>query len=160
MEEPQVTPLEQVDVWANLRRDQQGRALCHAHSGRTGELCNAPAVRGMTVCRTHGGASKQAINKAKLRLAELVDPAIATLAREMATAETSADRQRAANSILDRAGWGRVTAIEGGDVRELLIARLLSMRDQALELDQVYEPEVLALDGEPAVIDAATDARL
>ena len=53
-----------------------------------------------------------------------------------------------------------MTAIEGGDVRELLIARLLSMRDQALELDQVYEPEVLALDGEPAVIDAATDARL
>jgi len=108
----------------------------------------------MTVCRTHGGASKQAQNKAKLRLAELVDPAIATLAREMATAETSADRQRAANSILDRAGWGRVSAIEGGDVRELLIARLLAMRDQAAELDQVYEPEALALDGEPGVVDA------
>lgn len=154
MANPQVTPLEPVDVWANLRRDQQGRALCHAHSTRSGELCNAPAVRGMTVCRTHGGASRQARDKAKLRLAELVDPAIATLAREMATAETSADRQRAANSILDRAGWGRVTTIEAGDVRELLIARLLSMRDQAAELDQVYEPEAFDQTYEETVVDA------
>lgn len=135
-----------------VRRDERGRLLCKAKSQRTGQLCGAFAVTGMTVCYVHGGATPQARSKAKLRLAELVDPAIATLAREMVNADSSADRQRAANSILDRAGWGRVTTIEAGDARELLIQRLLSMREAAVadgaEL-AVHDPEIHVIDQEP-----------
>jgi hypothetical protein len=99
----------------------------------------------MTVCRVHGGSAPAAKNKARLRLAELVDPAIATLAREMATAQSSKDRMAAANSILDRAGWGRVTNVEIGDARELLVARLIALRDeiqQAPPAPQVIEGDV------------------
>jgi hypothetical protein len=32
----------------------QRSARCHAHSKRTGEPCNAPAVVGWLVCRMHG----------------------------------------------------------------------------------------------------------
>jgi len=89
----------------------------------------APAMRGQNVCRAHGGAASAAKRAAKLRLAALVEPAIATLAREMADrSNTSRDKQTAANSLLDRAGWGRVTKIEAADARELLFQRLLEIQ--------------------------------
>jgi len=88
-------------------------------------------MSGQRVCRTHGGSSPQAKRKAALRLVELIDPAIATLAREMVQADTSADRQRAANSILDRAGVPRVTKEIGVDTsREVLLTRLREIRKQ------------------------------
>ena len=93
-------------------------------------------MSGSSVCRMHGGGSALARRKAKLRLAELVDPAIATLAREMTTAEKSADKQAAANSLLDRAGWGRVTKVEQTDARSLLVQRLLEIRDEAIAEEQ------------------------
>lgn len=70
-------------------------------------------------------------NKARLRLFELVDPAIATLAREMKSAQSSADRQRAANSILDHAGYGRASKVEPADARALLLELLLELRAEA-----------------------------
>jgi hypothetical protein len=84
----------------------------------------------MRVCRMHGGASPGAKRKAALRLLELVDPAIATLAREMAQADTSKDRQSAANSILDRAGYGRAQMVEVGDARQMLIQRLIDLQQK------------------------------
>lgn len=66
---------------------------------------------------------------AAIRLMELVDPAIATLAREMDDADSSSDRQRAANSILDRAGVGRQQRIELDDARQVLADRLRELRD-------------------------------
>ena len=113
------------------RVDAQNRVLCSAHSGRTGELCRAPAMHGQQVCRLHGGGTRASKAKAKLRLAGLVDPAIATLAREMVNGDTSAARQSAANSILDRAGWGRVTRVEAVDARQVLLDRLRELRDAA-----------------------------
>lgn len=113
----------------SIRLDAQGRLLCKAKR-RDGQLCKAPAVAGMRVCKLHGGKSPQAKNAAKLRLAELVNPAIATLAREMTQADKSADKQRAANSLLDRAGYGRVQRMEVADAKELLLQRLLAMRDE------------------------------
>ncbi len=62
-----------------------------------------------------------------------MDPAIATLAREMVNATTSRDRQRAANSILDRSGWGRVTKVEAVDARQVLLQRLHELREAAEE---------------------------
>ena len=103
---------------------------CHARSKATGKECGREAVPGATVCRYHGGAAPQVQRKAALRLLELVDPAIGTLAREMATADKSADRQRAANSILDRAGIARKVETPDSDIaRAMLVERLLALRD-------------------------------
>lgn len=119
------------------RYDAQNRLLCSARR-RDGDLCQSPAMHGQRVCRMHGGSAPQARSKARLRLAELVDPAIATLSREMVNADSSADRQRAANSILDRAGVPRVTReIEADTAREILLTRLLELRSQHNGTDSV-----------------------
>ena len=97
-----------------------------------GDRCKNPAVPGATVCRFHGGATQHVRKKAALRLAALVDPAIGTLAREMVKAERSSDRQRAANSILDRAGIVRKQDGEAEIARSLLVERLRAIRDEAL----------------------------
>lgn len=123
-----------------FRYDQQNRLLCTAMSRRSGELCKAPAMKGQRVCRVHGGASSQARRKAKLRLMELVDPAIATLAREMTQADKSADKQRAANSILDRAGFGRQQQVEVDDARALLLQQILKARGESLD-DYADDPD-------------------
>lgn len=109
-----------------IRIDKQNRVLCHAKR-KDGELCKSPAITGMKVCKMHGGSTKAAKRGAALRLAELVNPAIATLAREMANADKSADKQRAANSILDRAGYGRHQVIEASDSREILRQGLMEI---------------------------------
>lgn len=95
-------------------------------------------MSGQEVCRLHGGSTQRSRRKAALRLAELVDPAVATLGREMAQADRSADRQRAANSILDRAGYGRVQKVEVSEAREMLVQKLLELRE-ARELDEIDE---------------------
>src|SRR3546814_21188983 len=92
----------------------QGRGQCTAKSTTTGERCTKAPIRGGTVCATHGGSAPQVRKKAALRLLELVDPAIAVLAREMVNADKSADRQRAAHSVLDRPGVARPATRKGG----------------------------------------------
>lgn len=124
------------------RYDENGRRLCSAHSSRTGELCRGPAMKGQTVCRSHGGASRRSKAAAKLRLAELVDPAIATLAREMVQAGKSADKQRAANSILDRAGFPRASRVEQDDARAVLIEKLRRLRGEDPEGDGVLDDDI------------------
>lgn len=134
-----------------FRYDEWNRRLCTARSSRTGELCRAAAIGGATVCRVHGGANRQVRRKAALRLAELVDPAIATLAREMTSADKSADRQRAANSILDRAGYGRTVQVDGDAARQILVQRLLAMRAEPVEPEELqpapYAPPADAREG-------------
>ena len=76
-------------------------------------------------------------------LASLVDPAIATLGREMVKAERSSDRQRAANSILDRAGISRAASSEVEVARALLLERLA-----ALKLERDGGPALPVLDAE------------
>lgn len=107
------------------------RRQCTA-TAKTGERCQKPPINGATVCIKHGGGAPQVRRKASLRLLELIDPAIATLAREMATAEKSADKQRAANSILDRAGMPRRTEImDGAAATDLLVERIKELRHEA-----------------------------
>ena len=106
----------------------EGERMTCTAMNKQGKRCRGMPIAGGTVCRFHGGGAPQVKRKAALRLLELVDPAIATLAREMATATKSADRQRAANSILDRAGITRKTAPSPSDARDLLLARLVELR--------------------------------
>lgn len=133
-EAPEVTVL--LGGGQEARQDLYGRVLCSAHR-RDGKLCKSPAVKGLKVCRMHGAGAPQVRNAAKLRLQELVNPAIATLAREMTTADKSADKQRAANSILDRAGFGRASRVEVEDAKDQLYQKLLEYAEdnQAIEED-------------------------
>ena len=109
-------------------KDQRTR--CRARN-RQGNQCAKYAIPGGTVCRMHGGAAPQVIRSANIRLIELINPAIAALARELLKGDTSADRVRAANSILDRAGVvRRVDGPSVEDAQALLVARLLALRDQ------------------------------
>jgi hypothetical protein len=101
---------------------------CSART-RSGARCRQRPIQGGTVCRMHGGSAPQVKRAANLRLLELINPAIATLAREMATAPFSADRQRAANSILDRAGVVRSSGPDGDLARALLIDRLMTLKE-------------------------------
>lgn len=118
-----------------VRFDMQNRRLCHA-TRRDKKLCMAPAIMGMMVCRMHGGSTKKAKQGAKLRLQELVNPAIAVLAREMASADKSADKQRAANSILDRAGLGRHSKVDVGEAQQALYDKLLAFKERQTEEDE------------------------
>lgn len=97
------------------------------------------------MCDTHGGKAPQVRRKAAIRLLELVDPAIAVLAREMVNADKSADRQRAANSVLDRAGVPRTaTVIDGESAKSLLVERINALRGEA-ELPEMTDDEKDAL---------------
>lgn len=105
-----------------------GGVRCKART-KSGEQCKKYAIAGGTVCPTHGGSAPQVKKRAAMRLLELIDPAITTLAREMATATRSSDRQRAANSILDRAGVVRREAPQKEDVYDLVAERLRALRE-------------------------------
>lgn len=131
-----------------IRVDAQGRVLCHAKR-RDGKLCMSPVVTAMKVCRMHGGSTNKAKQGAALRLAQLVNPAIATLAKEMTAAEKSGDRLRAADSVLDRAGHGRHQVVEASDAKELLRQGLYEMwrkgqqQQQTAEIDPEDDAPVL-----------------
>lgn len=107
------------------------RRQCTATSRTTGNRCGQRPIPGGTVCRYHGGAAPQVQRSARGRLAELVMPAIETLNHERENAKRSADRQRAANSILDRAGITRGHSAEVDAARALLLERILTLRAEA-----------------------------
>lgn len=119
-----------------------GYVTCSARN-KVGNRCGKRPEPGTNVCRLHGGAAPQVRRKAALRLMELVDPAIATLAREMTRADKSADRQRAANSILDRAGIVRQVDHDTETAKALLVERLLAMREQANAPAPQPDPDII-----------------
>lgn len=80
---------------------------CSATAHRTGQRCKAPAIKGTSVCRVHGGAAPQVQKSAKERLLELADPAIAALSKIVRDEDTDDSvRLRAALGICDRIGLG------------------------------------------------------
>ncbi len=72
------------DWW--LDRNDQNRCVAIR---RNGERCLKPANRGMTVCRTHGGAAPQVRRKAKERLELAAD----RMARELLGMATGAESE-------------------------------------------------------------------
>lgn len=104
-----------------------GQRRCGARR-RDGQQCGQPAMSGATVCRMHGGKAPQVQRAARLRLIDLIDPAIATLAREMTNQDARpGDRIKAAAEVLDRAGVPRNVEVSSEDARNLLEQRLLQM---------------------------------
>lgn len=123
--------------------EEMGRRRCTANAKGSGTRCKNRPIPGGTVCRKHGGATPQAKAGARARLAAAVDPAIGTLLH-MVTAEQGviwengepvaigppdAVRVRAAEAILDRAGYPRRTEVDLTDSRERIVEQLRALRD-------------------------------
>lgn len=99
------------------------------HLTMGGARCTQRRETGSTACRYHGGAEERR-RKQALRLADLVEPAVATLARVMtSTTARDSDKIRAAENVLDRTGFPRRAEVQADDAREMLLARLLALRD-------------------------------
>lgn len=112
--------------------DSPERARCTAYSRTSGQRCKQPPIAGGSVCVYHGGKAPQVRRKAALRLVELVDPAIATVARIMTDQSAKeADRLRAAENVLDRAGVSRKAEVTNVDTaKDMLVERLMALRDE------------------------------
>jgi hypothetical protein len=89
---------------------QAGRfpGQCQARN-RQGTRCGNWAIRGAPTCRVHGSSTRLARRAAQLRVASLVDPAIAKLAAAVQAAINDPDfppqlQVAAARDVLDRAG--------------------------------------------------------
>lgn len=110
-------------------RSSSGKKTICGKRTRAGTPCQKSPIKGGTVCRLHGGSAPQVKRAAKLRLLELVDPAIATLARIMATSDNEALRLKAADSILDRGGLPKGAQVTVEDARSALYEALIAYRD-------------------------------
>ncbi len=79
------------------------KRICTAH--RTdGQPCQASAIRGGTVCRSHGGSASQVREAARRRLLELVDPALVRLDRIIRESNDERIVLAALKEVLTRAG--------------------------------------------------------
>lgn len=104
-------------------------ARCTAKNKR-GEPCRRDAIRGGSVCRTHGGAAPQVKAAAEARLRALADPSIGVL--EFALNQKSRNLPAAlsaAKDVLDRSGFKPVE--EHRDVTEI---ELLSPEERMVRL--------------------------
>ena len=123
---------------------------CTAKSKRSQERCRRSAVPGATVCKMHGGAIPAVKAKANLRLLSLVEPAIGVLEHEMHNSDASAgERIRAAEAVLDRAGYPRRVQADTSTARDILVLRLLELqaRRAAGEEEVVIDVEFTEDDG-------------
>jgi hypothetical protein len=84
---------------------------------------------GVGRCKLHGGMTPNHRAAARLKLAELTDPAIAVLGRILVDQDASeAARLRAAENILDRGGYPRSTSFNSEAAREVLKSRLSELQ--------------------------------
>lgn len=109
-----------------------GQNRCPKWSRAEQRRCRQPiAYPGAPTCKYHGAGNHRAtIAKAKLRMIAAADKAVARLVAEMDGAEKAADRIRAADSLLDRTGFRRGVDVVGTDLREVLIERLVEVRER------------------------------
>lgn len=102
------------DATPTRRRDLGDRPnRCVAKNNKTGERCQNYAIRGGTVCRFHGGATKRVRERAKLRIMEAADPAAAKLVSLMRDRKVPPQVQlAAARDLLDRAGLNSIEQVQ------------------------------------------------
>lgn len=105
------------------------RPKCRA-TNRAGNQCGRYAVPGGMVCNMHGGKAPQVRDKARLRLISMIEPALSVLSDVMADKDAAnADRIRAANSVLDRAGYARVAVLDVEAARDVLTERIITIME-------------------------------
>ena len=100
------------EEWWENRGTGVKERRCTSHR-KNGDQCRNPAILGATVCRYHGGAAKQVVHAARVRLQNAADK----MAREllgMATDPNVSDSVKitAIRDALDRAGLKPVTAVD------------------------------------------------
>jgi hypothetical protein len=89
-------------VFMSAEGAEQSRR-CVGRSNHTGSRCKKYALRGSTVCRTHGGYNKFVQAKAQERLDRMVEPVLSQLIDIVNKPGTSdSDRLRAIHLVLDR----------------------------------------------------------
>lgn len=98
-----------------------GTIRCKAVSKARGEQCKRMAIPGGTVCRYHGGAAPQVQQKAKERLAALVDPSITRLAK-LIKAKNEKVALGAVKDVLDRNGFKPSVKVNPDDEGGILIS--------------------------------------
>jgi hypothetical protein len=86
--------------WCAEHNDEK---RCVAHK-KDGEQCLKAAIRGANVCRFHGGAAPQVVNKARERLALAADRMARELLGIAEGAASEAVKLNAIRDALDRAG--------------------------------------------------------
>jgi len=92
---------------------------------------------GVGSCRNHGGSTPNGRLAARLRLAELVQPAMATLARALTDPDVPwSVKQRSADSLLDRAGYPRRVDVDVDAQREGLVERLWALQESDEDDDE------------------------
>lgn len=129
-----------------IRRDADGRRLCHAQRKDRSGLCGGLAVADSKVCRFHGGTTKAAKTAASARrlLFDAAPRAVRVLVEQAEDESLDAStRQRAAASVLDRAGYGPKSEVTVTDAETLLRDKLV----EAIQEQDVIEGEVVDEDG-------------
>ncbi len=88
-------------------------AQCTAHlRNGSGTRCKKQAMKGQTVCGSHGGQAPQNKAAAARRLLESIDPAAAELVRIALKGKTERDRLTAIKELFERAGFGEAKRIQ------------------------------------------------
>lgn len=127
--------------------DELGRERCTADSRQQGRRCRNRPRPGARVCRMHGGKAPQVERAAELRLAELVAPSITALGEivegpglewtvvghgEHRTVKpvgfSANDKRKAAEAILDRAGYPKRTEVDLDVGSRRLLERIRELR--------------------------------
>jgi hypothetical protein len=90
------------EFWRRASPDVQARR-CVGHK-RNGDRCLKAAIKGATVCRTHGGATKHVQRAARVRLENAQDLMAQQLLGVALTAASEAVKLAAIKDVLDRGG--------------------------------------------------------
>lgn len=91
------------EEWWTLASPEVQSRRCVAHKGN-GDRCLKAAIKGATVCRTHGGATRHVRNAARVRLENAADLMAKKLLGIAISGESEAVRLNAIRDALDRAG--------------------------------------------------------
>lgn len=102
------------------------------------------------MCATHGGSAPQVRQRAQERLLQAVDPVAAELVRIALEGESEADRLRACQAVLDRAGLPKAERLQ-------LDARTELVQERQRLLALMFPDE---REGEPEPEEAEGEARI
>ena len=83
---------------------------CTATSTRSHKRCKKAAIKGGTVCATHGGSAPQVRNRARQRIMEAADPAAARMV-QLIDSDDERISLAASKDLMDRAGHKAPTEI-------------------------------------------------
>lgn len=126
--------------------EQAGLPVLGADGRRSYRPCKQRAMKGQRVCVVHGGMAPNAQAAAKMRLLAATEPLVAALVRiGLDERLTPADRTRAINSALDRAGFrgGLDVNIETPGWQQLLGQMFGSSEVDSPDRPDVVEAEVV-----------------